>query len=124
MELSEYFFSQVQGAVPLDAASLVELGNSMAIDIYAFFTYQTYGLRRPRFYSWNELHQQFGQGFSRVRAFKPKFMKNLAIVQTKSAEFRLEEAEDASGLWLYPKDPLIEAEARADLEGRAFELKH
>lgn len=103
LELSEYFFAQVQGAVPLDATSLVELRNSMAIDIYAFFTYQTYGLRKAKFYDWEELHKQFGQSYSRIRAFKPQFLKNVEIVLSKCDDFTLAESEDGKGIWLIPE---------------------
>lgn len=127
LELSEYFFAQVQGAVPLDATSLVELRNAMAIDIYAFFTYQTYGLRKAKFYDWEELHQQFGQSYSRIRAFKPQFLKNVEIVLSKCDDFMLAESEDGKGIWLIPEGcgmpEMLPAETKSEPKKLAESIK-
>lgn len=119
IELSEYFYAQIQASVPLDAQTLVELKTSLAIDIYTFFSYQNYiYFREGRFYSWDELYQQFGRTYSRVRVFKQNFLKSMKTVQEKCSEFVLSEDIKGQGVWLFPvQDTASLPKPQAESEG-------
>jgi hypothetical protein len=76
----EYFQSLGQHAVPLDARAVAALASSsMALDVYVWLAQRLYRVPagKPQFVDWNSLHEQFGQGFARVRDFRRKFLQTL-----------------------------------------------
>lgn len=81
IELSADFMKVVveQGNVPIftDAWEyLIRHKSALAADIYVWLSYRLYGLKRPSYISWSQLHDQFGSS-SPLRAFKHKFLKEL-----------------------------------------------
>jgi hypothetical protein len=82
----DYFESLMRHAVPLDERALAALAHSaMALDVYVWLAQR---LRRvppgqPQFIPWTALHQQFGVGFRRIRAFREHFRAVLAEVHTQ-----------------------------------------
>jgi hypothetical protein len=76
----EYFQSLGQHAVPLDARAVAALASSsMALDVYVWLAQRLYRVPtgKPQFVDWNSLHEQFGQGFARVRDFRRCFLQTL-----------------------------------------------
>jgi hypothetical protein len=82
----DYFDSLMRHAVPLDERALAALAHSaMCLDVYVWLAQR---LRRvppgaPQFIPWTALHQQFGFGFRRIRAFREHFRTVLAEVHTQ-----------------------------------------
>ncbi len=79
----EYFQSLGRHAVPLDGRAVAALaGSSMALDVYVWLAQRLYRVPagRPQFVDWASLHEQFGQGFARVRDFRRRFLQTLRQV--------------------------------------------
>jgi len=62
VQLSEEFYNHLrEHAVPLDRRAIAHLaGNSLGLDLYAFFAHRLYRLREPIMLGWNSLSDQFG----------------------------------------------------------------
>ena len=62
VQLSEEFYNHLrEHAVPLDRRAIAHLaGNSLALDLYAFFAHRLHRLREPIMLGWNNLSDQFG----------------------------------------------------------------
>jgi hypothetical protein len=76
----EYFQSLGQHAVPLDHRAVTALASSsMALDIYVWLAQRLHRVPtgKPQFIAWDSLHEQFGQGFARVRDFRRRFLQTL-----------------------------------------------
>jgi hypothetical protein len=76
----EYFQTLGQHAVPLDHRAVAALASSsMALDVYVWLAQRLHRVPagRPQFIAWPALHEQFGQGFARVRDFRRKFLQTL-----------------------------------------------
>lgn len=81
----EYFQSLGQHAVPLDHRAVGALSSSsMALDIYVWLAQRLHRVpvARPQFVAWALLHEQFGQGFHRIRDFRRRFLQTLHQVQS------------------------------------------
>jgi hypothetical protein len=76
----EYFQTLGQHAVPLDHRAVAALASSsMALDIYVWLAHRLHRVPtgKPQFVAWDSLHEQFGQGFARVRDFRRRFLQTL-----------------------------------------------
>ncbi|KQO98716.1 replication protein RepA [Leifsonia sp. Leaf264] len=82
VKLSEAFYdSIIKAPVAVDLNILKLLKNSpMQIDIYIWATHKAYGLEKPMMIKWETLAMQFGSNFSRIRAFREKFIKHLDLI--------------------------------------------
>ena len=91
----DYFNSLMNHAIPLDERALAALShNAMALDIYAWLAQRlhriTYGT--PQFVSWQNLKDQFGNGYKEMKKFKEVFRKTLFFVRLQYQSARIEEA--------------------------------
>jgi len=96
----EYFDSLVKHAVPLKEEAIAALAHSaMALDVYAWLAQRLHRVPRndPQFVPWARLHEQFGQGFARIRAFRSKFLEALRQVVTVYPEARVGEELNPQG---------------------------
>jgi hypothetical protein len=104
----EYFQSLGRHAVPLDARAVAALASSsMALDTYVWLAQRLHRVPagRPQFVDWKSLHEQFGQGFARVRDFRRKFLQTLHHVAAAYPTARMS-AEDR-GLTLTHSPPPV-----------------
>jgi hypothetical protein len=118
----EYFRSLGRHAVPLDHRAVSALsGSSMALDIYVWLAQRLHRIspRRPQFIAWASLHEQFGQGFARVRDFRRKFLHTLRQVQAAYPDARLE--ADEKGITLHHSRPPVASRVRPALPAGAAE---
>lgn len=100
--LSERFFDSVRAApVPVDLAALAKLkGSPFRLDIYIWLTYRMYNLRKPTTVPWEALAAQFGGDYTRLRAFKAQFVKQLEAVCAAYKQAKVEPTK--AGLMLRP----------------------
>jgi len=63
VQLSEEFYNHLrEHAVPLDSRAIAHLaGNSLGLDLYAFFAYRLHRLKAPLMLNWSTLAIQFGE---------------------------------------------------------------
>jgi hypothetical protein len=117
VKLDEGFYqSLIEHPLPLRETAIKEVSRrSMAIDIYIWLAYRLYKLPRPTPITWKALHEQFGAGFSRLRAFREKFREPLALALAAYPEARVSIEE--SGMVLYPSAPPV-PEGRASPTAR------
>lgn len=104
----EYFQSLGRHAVPLDHRAVGALASSsMALDTYVWLAQRLHRIstRKPQFIAWDSLHQQFGQGFARVRDFRRCFLQTLRHVQSAYPDARLD--ADEKGVSLYNSKPPV-----------------
>jgi hypothetical protein len=74
----QFFQSIVEAPIPVDPLIMKALGRSpLKVDQYLWLTYRMYYLRRPTRIKWTDLNAQFGNQYSRPRAFKDRFIQNL-----------------------------------------------
>lgn len=88
---TEYFESLSRFAVPLDERAIAALSHSaQALDVYAWLAQRLHRVPKeaPQFVPWPALQEQFGQGFTRIRDFRRKFLATLRQVQTAYPEAR------------------------------------
>ena len=110
----EYFQSLGQHAVPLDHRAVAALSSSsMALDIYVWLTQRLHRIpaTKPQFVGWNSLHEQFGQGFARVRDFRRRFLQTLHHVASAYPAARI--TADDRGLTLSHSPPPVASRATA-----------
>jgi hypothetical protein len=83
LTLSEEFFQEIIAApVPIDIRALKALKRSpLALDIYIWLTFRTSYLKSGTVITWDQLQNQFGAEYGRVRAFKEAFVDALRKVQ-------------------------------------------
>jgi len=104
----EYFQSLGQHAVPLDHRAVAALSSSsMALDIYAWLAQRLHRVPtgKPQFIAWDSMHEQFGQGFARIRDFRRKFLQTLHQVGAAYPAAKL--SADDNGLTLSHSPPPI-----------------
>jgi hypothetical protein len=94
--LSDQFFqSIIQSPVPVDLNAMRALGSSpMRLDMYVWISHRMSYLTSPSHVSWAQLNAQFGSQYSRLRAFKDAFLKNLRDVQIIYPELNVEVHQD------------------------------
>jgi hypothetical protein len=109
VRLSEdYFQSLGQHAVPLDHRAVAVLASSsMALDVYVWLAQRLHRVspRKPQFVAWASLHEQFGQGFARVRDFRRRFLQTLHQVAAAYPAARM--SADDRGLTLEHSPPPV-----------------
>jgi hypothetical protein len=109
VRLSEdYFQSLGRHAVPLDHRAIAALsGSSMALDVYVWLAQRLHRIAgsKGQFVSWVALHEQFGQGFARVRDFRRRFLHTLQQVQSAYPDARFE--SDEKGVTLHHSRPPV-----------------
>lgn len=105
----EYFDTLVKHAIPLDERAVAALSHSaMALDVYVWLVQRLHRINpgKPQFIPWISLYEQFGQGFSRIRKFREKFLHVLTQVQTQYSAARIEAGR--GGLTLRQSHPPIQ----------------
>ena len=109
MRLSaEYFASLSRHAVPLDRRAVGALaGSALALDMYTWLAQRLHRITpsQPQFVAWANLHDQFGQGYARVRDFRKRFLATLRQVHAVYPEARL--SADDRGLTLERSPPPV-----------------
>src|SRR3954469_14431711 len=104
----EYFQSLGQHAVPLDARAVAALASSsMALDVYVWLAQRLHRVPagKPQFVDWNSLHEQFGQGFARIRDFRRCFLQTLHQVGSAYPAARI--SGDDRGMTLAHSPPPV-----------------
>jgi Plasmid encoded RepA protein len=104
----EYFQSLGRHAVPLDHRAVAALASSsMALDIYVWLAQRLHRVPagKPQFIAWDVLHEQFGQGFARIRDFRRRFLQTLHQVESAYPAARL--SADHQGLTLSHSPPPV-----------------
>jgi len=103
-----YFTSLVEHAVPLDTRAIAALGHSaMALDIYAWLAQRLHRVHptAPVTIGWAALQNQFGDGFTRIRDFRRKFLIALRAAKAVYPAARL--GVDGHGLVLENSPPPV-----------------
>jgi hypothetical protein len=104
----EYYQSLGQHAVPLDHRAVAALASSaMALDVYVWLAQRLHRVPagKPQFVAWDSLHQQFGQGFARIRDFRRSFLKALHHIASAYPSARI--AADDRGMTLSHSPPPV-----------------
>ena len=88
--LNEEFYRALRDdPVPLSESALRAIGpRSMAIDVYIWLAYRLHALKRDTEVGWPALHNQFGAGFTRLRAFRTQFIEALELAAAVYPEAR------------------------------------
>lgn len=110
----EYFQSLGRHAVPLDHRAVGALSSSsMALDVYVWLAQRLHRVPpgKPQFIAWTSLHEQFGQGYARVRDFRRTFLQTLRQVVAVYPTARL--SGDDRGLTLEHSPPPVPARPSA-----------
>ena len=90
-----YFASLTSHAVPLDERAVKALAHSaMGLDVYAWLVQRLHRVTRgrPQLVPWTALHEQFGQGYGRIRKFREVFLRALTVVHGQYRTARIEVA--------------------------------
>jgi len=104
----EYFRTLGKHAVPLDHRAVSVLSSSaMALDVYVWLAQRLHRvpIGRPQRVTWNAMHEQFGQGFARVRDFRRRFLETLHQVRATYPTAKL--SADEVGLILENSPPPV-----------------
>ena len=104
----EFFRSLSRHAVPLDNRAIAALSSSsLALDTYVWLAQRLHRVPpgKPQFVPWTGLHEQFGQGFARIRDFRRSFLETLRHVIAVYPDARLE--ADHRGLRLHQSQPPV-----------------
>lgn len=93
---ADYFASLQEHAIPLDERAVAALAHSaMGLDVYCWLAQRLHRVdpKRGQFVPWAELHQQFGQGYERIRKFREVFLDVLKTVKNQypTARFSIDE---------------------------------
>ncbi len=89
----EFYQSIVSAPIPIDLRALGALrakgGGGLAIDIYTWLAHRMSYLRGSTRIPWPMLELQFGSQYARPRAFKEKFLEQLAAVKVVYPEAKV-----------------------------------
>ena len=113
IELSPRYFESLQShAVPLDERAIAAIAhNSMALDVYCWMAQRLHRVdpKRGQFLAWTNLHEQFGQGYERIRKFREVFLGVLGLVKAQypAAKF----GTDQGGMMLFNSPPPVQRRA-------------
>jgi hypothetical protein len=112
IRLSESYFQTLRSyAIPLDERALGNLSHSaMGLDIYTWLAQRLHRIEppQPQFITWQNLKEQFGEGYDRMDNFKRIFRKTLEQVLTQYPQARNRITEEKNkGYWLYHAEPPI-----------------
>ena len=105
---ADYFTSLQEHAIPLDERAVAALAHSaMALDVYTWLAQRLHRVdpRRGQFVPWAALHQQFGQGYERIRDFRRAFLMALRAVETQYPAARF--GVDRGGMLLGNSPPPV-----------------
>ena len=110
VELGEEFYSAIlHDPIPVDMRALAVLkGSAMALDLYAWATYQTFLVTRKgqgRFVPWRGLMRQVGADYDDMRDFRRKAKGALQKIQHVFPGLRLEDA--SGGFHILPGRPAV-----------------
>lgn len=114
----EFFRSLARHAVPLDHRAIAALsGSAMALDVYVWLAQRLHRVAagKPQFVTWLALHEQFGQGFARLRDFRRRFLETLRQVLAVYPTARL--TCDERGVLLHQSPPPIPTRGGGQLGG-------
>jgi len=131
LRLSQDYFDSLQRfAVPLDERAIAALAHSaVALDIYCWMAQRLHRIpaSSSQFVPWVSLQEQFGQGYTRLRAFREFFTGLLPQIHGAYPEARFD--VDGHGMRLWQSPPPVRkrlvmvesvqsvAEDRANIEG-------
>ncbi len=93
----DYFNSLVKHAIPLDERTIGALSHSpMAMDVYSWLVQRLHRIPQNtrQFITWQQLKEQFGQGYNRMDNFKSAFRGVLNVVLSQYFEARHSIEED------------------------------
>jgi hypothetical protein len=110
VELGQEFYNTIlNNPVPVDMRALRALKRSpMALDLYAWATYQTFSVThkgKPRFISWHSLTEQMGSGYADIDNFRKKTKAALRKVQAVYPALDIVDAE--GGIRILPSRPAV-----------------
>jgi len=108
----QYFESLQNHAVPLDERAVAAIAhNAMALDVYCWLAQRLHRVdpKRGQFLAWANLHEQFGQGYERIRKFREVFLGVLKLVKAQypAAKF----GTDTGGMMLFNSPPPVQRRA-------------
>jgi hypothetical protein len=109
---ADYFASLQEHAIPLDERAVAALAHSaMALDVYCWLAQRLHRVdpKRGQFVPWAALHQQFGQGYERIRKFREVFLGVLNLVKTQYPTARF--GADGGGMLLANSPPPVQRRA-------------
>ena len=113
IDLSPHYFESLQShAIPLDERAVSALAHSaMALDVYCWLAQRLHRVdpRRGQFLAWTNLHEQFGQGYKRVRDFRAAFLDVLKLVKAQYPAARF--GTDTGGMMLGNSPPPVQRRA-------------
>jgi hypothetical protein len=99
-----FYKSLQQRALPLNGHVVRALaGSARKLDLYFWLGYRLHNIRTPLHISWKALAEQFGQGFSRPRAFRAQLVEELQHIKEVLPKLPLKVTEQ--GISLEPADP-------------------
>jgi hypothetical protein len=111
----EYFTTLRNHAVPLDHRAVAAMQhNALMLDIYKWLAQRLVRIpaNRPAFVPWPLVQAQFGQGYTRLRAFRAVFIEAMKVVQAQYRQAKIE--ADGRGLTLYhSRPPILPRELKA-----------
>ena len=105
---ADYFESLQAHAVPLDERAVAALAHSaMGLDMYMWLAQRLHrvGPQRGQFIPWTALHEQFGQGYDRIRDFRRAFLDVLKMVKTQYPQARVK--TDKGGMLIGHSPPPV-----------------
>ena len=108
----QYFESLQSHAVPLDERAIAAIAhNSMALDVYCWLAQRLHRVdpKRGQFLAWANLHEQFGQGYERIRKFREVFLGVLKLVKAQYPAAKFETNE--GGMRLFNSPPPVQRRA-------------
>lgn len=108
----EFFQSLGRHAVPLDNRAVAALSSSsMALDIYVWLAQRLHRIApgKAQFIPWTAVHDQFGQGYKRLRDFRRNFIQTLTHVRATYPDARMDLSEE--GLTLEHSPPPVAPKA-------------
>jgi hypothetical protein len=94
IELGELFYTAITSApVPVDMRALRALKRSpLALDLYAWLTFQAFRAqqsKRPRFETWQQLHNHMGGDYADIDNFRKKVKAAMVKIRTVYPGLRL-----------------------------------
>jgi len=115
--LGETFYDELcRHPVPIWEPAIRRIANqSLTIDVYIWLAYRLHVLPKPTSVSWLSLREQFGPGYTRLRAFRERFLEALEMAQAVYPRARVD-VED-HGLILHPSPPPVERRSLVAVTG-------
>ena len=104
----DYYESLSRFAVPLDERAIAALAHSaIALDIYCWLAQRLHRIPEGKghFVPWAALHEQFGQGYNRIRKFREFFLAILPQIKAAYPAARFE--TDGHGMRLWQSAPPV-----------------